>query len=416
VVLERGVRPGGLVQTSGFDGYWFDHVLHLLYFSDEETEAYVREMLGDQLAWCPPEAWVETAIGTVRYPFQMHLAGLGPEAADRCVQDLIEALRAPRDRPPENFEEMLLATFGRGMCELFLFPYNRKVWKRPLTTLAPAGFQWTITHPDLDEVRRGAVTPSAQFPPYNARGWYPRPPLGSAVRGMEVLTRALAARVVDLRLGYHVESIDLDSRTVAASDGAGRRLFRYRDACVSTLPLPQLLAMCHPIPASLRVAADGLIRNRVVTVMLAIRGPRPSSGHWRYYADPTVVFNRLVFMHAFDPDTAPADGWGMLAEITEPAELPPTPEDEIVRRVQADLHRVMPLPEGTSIVGARALCIDPAYVVFTHTSARTTAMALEFLRSRGVEPLGRYGRWEYSSMGQVMRDAFCWAASIRETT
>ena len=46
IVLERNAEPGGLVHADCFDGYWFDRVLHLLYFADPKTEARIRRLLG----------------------------------------------------------------------------------------------------------------------------------------------------------------------------------------------------------------------------------------------------------------------------------------------------------------------------------------------------------------------------------
>jgi hypothetical protein len=45
-------------------------------------------------------------------------------------------------------------------------------------------------------------------------------------------------------------------------------------------------------------------------------------------------------------------------------------------------------------------------VVFEIGVQDLAAEALAYLRTVDVEPLGRYGRWEYSSMAQVMRDGF----------
>src|SRR5436190_23547993 len=75
VVLEQSDRPGGLVRADCHDGFWFDHVLHLLHFSDAKAEALVRSLFDhDQdLAPCPPIAWVQTEAGLTRYPFQTHL-------------------------------------------------------------------------------------------------------------------------------------------------------------------------------------------------------------------------------------------------------------------------------------------------------------------------------------------------------
>ncbi|HEX8831041.1 MAG TPA: NAD(P)-binding protein, partial [Longimicrobium sp.] len=61
IVLERESRPGGLVVSDEFEGYWFDRVLHLLHFPDEALQRRIQEIVGDDLAPCPPVAWIECA-------------------------------------------------------------------------------------------------------------------------------------------------------------------------------------------------------------------------------------------------------------------------------------------------------------------------------------------------------------------
>lgn len=406
VVLEQHGRPGGLVRTENFGGYWFDHVIHLLHFADDSVKSRVLPLLDGVLAPCPPVAWVECAAGTVRYPFQLHLGGLDGDAAAACLRDFTETAGGPQ-RAAEDYEAMLLQSFGRAMCETFFFPYNRKVWKRPLNTLAPSGFQWNIARPSYEQVLHGALHPGANGRVYNSDGWYPRPPRGSPVRGMEVLARALASGVRDLRLGHRVESVDLESRTVSARRGGSVVKFRFREACVSTLPLPLFVGMCESPPAGLRRACAGLTHNRVLTAAVSVSGPRPAGrGHWRYYTDESLVFNRLVYPHEFDPDCAPEDGWAVMAEITEPAEARPLPQGELLDRVVADIGRAGALPADCRVVDRRLLVVDPAYVVFSRESAPVVEQALGYLTSRRVLPLGRYGRWEYSSMAHVMRDGF----------
>jgi protoporphyrinogen oxidase len=412
-VLEGADRPGGLVRTDHVDGFWFDHVLHLLHFADDEVERRVRKMLGETLVACPTVAWVETSGGVTQYPLQMHLAPLARDQVVRCLHDLAEVTFRPKLGTPANFEDYLLRTFGRGLCELFLFPYNRKVWKRPLADLAPSGFTWTITPPDFERVLRGALDRETPFRSYNANGWYPRPAKDADCRGMEVLSRAVARQVPDLRCGHRVEAIDPVARIVTARHGDTLVRVRYREACVTTLPLPDTIRMSSQVPADLSNACATLTRNRVITVMIGVRGPRPEGlGHWRYYADESIVFTRLVFLHEFDPDTAPADGWGLLTEITEPAEQPLDTQENVVRRVLRDVERVGVLPPGSEIVVTATRVIDPAYVVFSPTSQAVTEQAHAFLAEHDIVSLGRYGRWEYSSMAQNLRDGFRWAEGV----
>ncbi len=407
IVLEREARPGGLVRTHCFDGYWFDHVIHLLYFPDAQTEARIRALEGVELEPCVPAAWVETAAGTVRFPFQMHLAGLKREAILRCIADLAE-VTLRRSNSPANFEELLLTTFGRGMCDVFMLPYNRKMWKRPLDTLATSGFTWNIARPDFEQVLRGAVNGGDDsFKAYNSAGWYPQPAVDAPQRGMEVLSQALARRAADLRVGCEVTLIDLPSRTVMARVDGKLERFGFESACLSSLPLPTMLALCPQTPPALLDAAKKLVRNRVMSVTLSIRGPRPQGrGHWRYYSDESLCFNRLVYMHEFDAHMAPDEGWGLLAELTEPAEQALTAKEELIARVRRDVVAAGALPAGCEIIDAHAFVVDPAYVVFTESNQQIVKQAHDFLTSNGLVPIGRYGKWEYSSMGQVMRDGF----------
>jgi len=409
IVLERDSRPGGLVRTERVGEYWFDRVLHLLYFQDRDTEQRIRSLMGDTLAPCAPRAWCETSAGTTLFPFQMHLGGLDPASRDRCVHDLIDVSKGLA-RLPTNFEEHLLGTFGQAMCEIFLFPYNRKMWKRPLRNLAPSGFTWNITPPKLDEVLRGAFETKTDFQAYNSAGWYPRPPSGSALRGMELLSASLASQAADLRTGCSVESVDLIQRKVVVRRAGRPERMPYGDALLSTLPLPTLVNMCRGFPLGLQRACDRLPRNRVLSVAMSIQGPRPEKpGHWRYYADESLLFTRLVFLHEFDPELAPPEGWPLLIEITEPAEWPLTEKAALFARIRADLRRAKALPEGSKILDERLMSVDPAYVVFNAQSQKIVEVAHRILSSHGVTSLGRYGRWEYSSMSSCMRDGFTWA-------
>ena len=414
ITLERDSRPGGLVRTDCIDGYWFDHVLHLLHFQDSSIAKRIRGLIDHDLVPLDIEAFVETAHGVARYPIQLHLAGLDTGTNAKCLGGLVRAAHDNNPARPANYQEMLLRAFGRELCDLFFFPYNRKQWKRPLDTLAPSGFQWNIARPDLDAAIRGAIDHEHRALAYNANAWYPRP-RGDGVRGMEVLSRALAGEVSDLRLEHHVRTIDPEARRVVVTHHGRDHELRYDDACIATLPLPVLMSITEGVPADLRDACSRLLCNRVLNAMIRVRGPRPHGrGFWRYYADESLVFTRLIHLHEFDPDSAPRGGWALMAEIVEPAEWPMPDLARVITTIRDDLDRVGAIPPGCEIAGIDMKVVDTAYVVFTLECQSVVERAVEHLRSRGVHPLGRYGRWEYSSMAQVIRDGFNLAASLQE--
>ncbi|MDG2051690.1 MAG: FAD-dependent oxidoreductase [Myxococcota bacterium] len=420
-VLEREQKPGGLVRTDCIDGYWFDHVLHLLHLSDPPTEARLRTLLGPILTPCPPNAWVDCSAGSARYPLQNNLRTLDTEAIVRILSDFAEEAFRDEKVEPSTHEEVLLRSFGKALCEIFFFPYQKKVWKRPLSNLAATEFQWNISRPNFDEILRGAfATPSSLAPQsktiYNQNSWYPRPPGDAPIRGMEVLIHEMLAHVSELKLSHDVVSIDPQSRQLRVRTHGKELGISYESGCVATLPLPNTIRLCTDAPPDLLRNINRLHYNRVRSVMVGVRGPRhENTGLWRYYADESLIFSRLAFMTEFDPLMAPSDGFGILAEVTEPAEDPKTPDAKIAEKVIADIRRVGWIRPLDEILVTRVLTISPAYVVFSHDTRNILAEAKSFLTERQIEPLGRYGRWEYSSIESVIRDGFECSQTFRSS-
>lgn len=407
-VLERERRPGGLVRTTNFDGYWFDHVLHLLHLQDPELESLLAGLLGKTLVRCPPEAWVQTRAGTARFPLQMHLGHLDKAVVAQIIEELSELTHGADHPAPSNYAQLLEQSFGKTLCDLFFRPYNQKMWKRDLTTLGQAGFTWNLHRPNFRQVLAGALEPNCPSEAYNRYAFYPQPLPQAPMRGMEVLSMALARDAHDLRTQHKVTRIVPSERAVHVQTPFGTEVVHWQQACLSTLPLPRTMALCDDVPASLMERVAGLRYNLVYSVGLRIRGPRPDLGHWRYYPDPDLCFTRLVFLHAFDPLLAPADGWPLLAEVTGLSEQP-IDETELIARVEADVKSLGLVPEGSEILGSHVVVADPAYVVFGLEDKAIVKEARAWLQTQGLHTKGRYGSWEYSSMASVMVDGRNWA-------
>jgi protoporphyrinogen oxidase len=413
VVLERESRPGGLARTECIDGHWFDHVLHLLHFQNDESEAELMSFLDGEFISCPPQAWVETSVGVTRYPIQMNLGSLDRESAVACIRDLAKVCYGPAGRKPENLHEALLCTFGQALCDLFMFPFNRKLWQHPLESLDP-GVSWTTTVPRFEEALRGALSPGEGFKPYNHRGWYPVPPSNSFPRGMERLSRRFAAKVHNLRCDTAVTGVNLAGKAVSVVAGNGEKsIVRYRRGLVSSLPLPHFIAMIEDCPPEIAQSVKKLAWNRVYSLMLPVVCPlQQIGGHWRYYPDEDLCFTRLIDMKSFDPDMCPGDGNSLLVEIPERADRPVRPFSDVYGRAVRDLERAGVLSGNHKTLRGGMLVVDPAYVVFTPETSGIIDGVFDFLRSKGVEPIGRYGRWEYSSMAQVIHDGLTLGRSL----
>ena len=83
----------------------------------------------------------------IPYPFQNNISMLPKEDQVRCVDGLIDAALAFRGVPtfPQNFDDWILRTMGKGIADVFMRPYNFKVWATPATKVSDDGRLCEIT-------------------------------------------------------------------------------------------------------------------------------------------------------------------------------------------------------------------------------------------------------------------------------
>ena len=69
----------------------------------------------------------------VPYPFQNNISMLPKEDQVKCMDGLIDAALEARvsNTKPANFDEWILRNTGTGVADVFMRPYNFKVWAVP---------------------------------------------------------------------------------------------------------------------------------------------------------------------------------------------------------------------------------------------------------------------------------------------
>ena len=391
IILEKEDRVGGTVKSYCFDeGYWFDNVVHLLHVRNDKTRDWLMALLSDTLKLCPPIGYVETKTAKTHYPIQNNLDELSPDLRERCIDDIPEYESGKKS---SSYREFLLNTFGKALCDLFFFPYNEKCWKYPLDDMVASGQTWNINKPSDSKT-------------YNAEGYYPRPAKKAILRGMELLPMAMARKLCNIELGCEVLSIDLKQHDIWTNLGC----YHYESECLSTIPLPYLARLCN-MPASLQNDVRKLRWNKVISVALAIQGERPkNTGHWHYYADPKIPFSKLIYMTEFDEDNAPADGFGILLEIPESSNKHSLSKETLCGDVINLLEDLGILGNGKKILNCHTWEVNPAYVIFTKETPGIVDNCIDYFEGFGVKLLGRYGRWEYSSMAENIESGLNYAS------
>jgi protoporphyrinogen oxidase len=400
ILFERESSVGGLCRSFRQDGFTFDCTGHLIHLRNQYVKDLVANLLPNAFNSHERLASIYSKSVTTPYPFQANTYGLPPEVVKQCVMGFVETLQSSSNGT-NNFHDWIVKTFGCGIAEHFMLPYNEKFWKQDLRTLTSDWVSWSIPKPSLDEVMNGALGLTNKGMGYNPRFIYPRE------GGIECLPRALAKPVKRTYLNETLQFIDPKKKVVRMVSG---REETY-DSLVTTLPLPETFRLLKDTPDSLRYSAARLRAIGVYNINIGIDRPHASDQHWIYYPEGQFIFSRVGFPMNFSKFVAPAGTSSMYVEITyQPGERP-DPEEAFARSL-ADLERCGILRAGDQILTRLDLDIRSAYIIFDQHRQTHLKGLIEYLESRDIHTAGRYGMWDYYSMEDSIRSGISTAEKI----
>jgi protoporphyrinogen oxidase len=388
VILEASDVVGGLAASHTDDaGFTYDIGGHVIFSHYEYYDRLLDRLLGDDHTEIARQAWVHVDGRHLPYPFQDNLRHLDPEVVLECVAGLVAA--QSDDSVVHDFAAWVQRTFGAGIARHFMVPYNTKVWATALERMAHGWIAERVQVVDVEAVLRNVILGEDRVP------WGPNSTFRYPLRGgTGILAERLAAPLDDhIHRSTAVDTVDPDEREVRTADG---RRWPY-DTLVSTIALPDLVAMIGSAPAAVQVATGRLRAVGTHVVGLGIDRPAGTDHNWVYYPEPDVPFHRLTYLSNYSPHMTPAPDQTVLLTETSWSDTHPVPEETIVDDVVDGLVRVGVLDEDDRRRIVSTWRCSPARSYPVPTLGRDTALAVvqPWLASQQILSRGRFGAWLY---------------------
>ncbi len=408
-LYERDAEVGGLCRSFHRKGFTFDCTGHLMHFRRPEVKTLVERLMGGALVAHQRRAAIYSHGVYTDYPFQANTFGLPVDVVKECLMGFIEAWGererarpgSRAARPARHFLEWVRRTFGRGIADHFMVPFNEKLWLRSLDQLScDWGGGWLIPVPNLEEVVQGALGMTNRKMGYNPSFFYPKE------GGIQRYPESFARRISRIELNHQVTAIDLGRRVVQFEGG---RSIGYR-RLISTMPLPELARRATGISSVLRRSIERLPYVSVTNVNLGVARQGLSPYHWIYFPEARFPFYRVGFPSNLSETAAPA-GHSLIS--VESSHLPGRAPDsqQAIHQAVGGLQAANVLRTDDRLVLQEVVEIPYAYVIFDHLRQRGLPKILQALRRLGVWSIGRYGAWEHSSM----EDAVWQGKSVAES-
>ncbi|MBU4477884.1 MAG: hypothetical protein KKH34_02170, partial [Candidatus Omnitrophica bacterium] len=140
----------------------------------------------------------------------------------------------------------------------------------------------------------------------------------------------------------------------------------------------------------------------VYNLNLGVEREGVSDKHWIYFPEEKFCFFRVGFPTNFSADVAPKSNSSLYVELSYSEYRPLRDKQNVEKRIHADLLKAGILRKTDKIVARHINDIKYAYVIYDRNYRVSIKIISDFLFENNIIAAGRFGRWNYMSMEDVI--------------
>ena len=389
LIVEKESEVGGYCNTHYVKDYIWDYAGHFFHFkTDEFKKKFIDSLDKNDFVTQDKKTYIYFDNALVDYPFQTNIHELSKDKFIDCLYDLFN--KEEKD-VYDNFLDMLYGKFGKSITEMFLKPYNEKLYACDLTKLDKDAMGRFFPYADIKAIINNMK--DSKNTSYNNTFMYPK-------RGAQVIIDILMENVNkdNILLNTMVEKIDLEKHEAKLNNGE----VVVFDNLINTSPFNTFLKLTNNLEYN--ELSDRLTYNKVLVFNLGFnKKSKYNKEHWIYFPDKAINFYRIGF---YD-NILNSDKLSMYIEIGYPKDAMISKEkiDDELNKTLKNLKKVGVIDDSFELVAHESIVMNPAYVHIDTENDKLVRKIMNDLSENNIYSIGRYGAWTYCSMEDCMLEA-----------
>ncbi len=384
-IYESDSRPGGLIKCDRVEGNLFhtcgghvfntrrQEVLDIFWSIFDRERDFVKADRNSAVSM--PDG------AEIPYPIENHAYMLDDDTLHAVIAD-VARMRAEADEP-HNFEQFLRKQFGPTLYDLYFGPYNRKVWRRDLSSVPLSWLEGKLPMPTPEEIIYNNIRRVKEKAFVHSTFYYERRD------GSQFLADTLA-QGLDIRYNTPVETLTLTPQGSWDINGTPY------DTVIFCGNIRQLPSMLRGLDISGYTSDIESLESHGTTSVFCEIAPNPYS--WIYLPDSRYDAHRIICTGNFSATNNAPGHMTATVEFTDSIS-----HDEILRQLPS-------IPFSPRYITHR---YNPCTYPIQHTDTRNMISSLcDRLAPAGLYLTGRSALWEYFNMDVAMDSAIRLASRI----
>lgn len=389
VIYEKDKDWGGLCGNFTIDGFRFDRFVHFSFATDENDKSLFAASTG-MIEHIPfPSNYYKGFW--LRHPAQNNLAPLP-------IQEKVDIITDFVNRPQKDisnivtYDEWLRVQYGNYFAEHFPFVYTKKYWGVSANKLETKWVGVRMYTPDLRQVLQGSYSTQDECFYFAKKMLYPK-------KGgfKSILNKCREG--LDIKLNHKVIEINAQDKIITFANGNSITYERL----ISTLPLPEIINMLPDVPQEIKQAVDDLHWTCGYQVSLGFNRPDIAKYLWFYIYDQDILSARVYSPSLKSSDNVPEGCSSLQAEIFFDCKAKILDKKEVLENTISKFIEMGLFKKEDLIV--QDIRFEPyANITFVPSIYKNRQIIIDYLKTLGIESIGRFGKWDYKWTHQAFAD------------
>lgn len=399
VILEKEKEPFGLCRSIKKDGYIYDIGPHILFSKDKEMLGLMLSVLDERNDLRRSNQIIYKGR-YVQYPFENDLSKLPAEDLAYCINSFEHNPYEQYDA--SNMIQFFLKTFGEGITNCYLRPYNEKIWKYDPAFMNTSMVE-RIPKPTKEEIRRSAAGETVDG--YVHQLYFSYPAQGSIEAVPQGFLKRLDREKCRVETGKTVAGVRKTGDRFLVETEDGREY--TADRLISTIPVQELTKACDGVPAEVSAAVGDLRYNSIIISFIKTPYDLCGDNFAFMVPDKDVIFHRISKMDFLGTHYHRENEATYMVEITyrEKDAVDRLTDAEVQSRIAEGMCRIgfANRPEDVTTVDMTRR--QYAYVIYDLDHGRNMKTVRDFYAGEGITLHGRFGNFEYWNMDRILRES-----------